>query len=77
MGCGGTRREKGDLLVAWDVSIQIKSIIKRDFCVELLVEPEMSEDSFWTIFVYVSTEIKERKRETVGILDIKKVALGY
>lgn len=38
--------KRGDLLVAWDVSIQIKSIIKRDFCVELLVEPEMSEDSF-------------------------------
>lgn len=32
--------------VVWGENFQIKRIIKRDFCVELLVEPEGCEDVF-------------------------------
>lgn len=30
---------------------------------KMLVEPEISEDMFWAIFVYASTENKERERQ--------------
>lgn len=55
--------KRGGLLVAWSDRIQIQKIIKRDFCVEMLVEPERSEDIFWAIFVYASTENKDRERQ--------------
>lgn len=53
--------KKGVMLVAWNESGQIKQIKKNDFCFEMLVEPEMVDDTFWIVFVYASTESKEMK----------------
>lgn len=47
--------KKGGLLVTWGEGIQIKRIIKMDFCIELQIESDGSEDSFWAIFVHAST----------------------
>lgn len=55
--------KRGGLLVAWGANFHIKKIIKRDFCVELLVEPEGCGDVFCAIFIYATTEQKERERQ--------------
>lgn len=53
--------KSGELLVVWKKEIQIRSMNKNVFCYEIQLESEVDVEPLWVIFVYASTESKERK----------------
>lgn len=63
MGNYGANKEEGGggILVAWGQNIVIKQIRKIDFSLELIVENEAENETFWVTFVYASTEARERQ----------------
>lgn len=41
--------------------MDVKQIRKTDFCMELQIEKNNTNEPFWVVFVYAITDIKERQ----------------
>lgn len=55
--------KNGGLWVAWNEDMQVTQIIKTTFCYELKVTEAVSNETFWVILVYASTDSKERQQQ--------------
>lgn len=51
--------------------MDVKQLWMNDFCVELQIEVEGEEGVVWIIFVYASTEAKERQQQWEFLKDRK------
>lgn len=64
--------KSGGLLVAWKEEIQIRSIIKNDFCYEIQIQSDEDVKPLWLIFVYTSTESRERRTQWEYLIQRKQ-----
>lgn len=55
--------KKEGMLIAWKDSVHIKSFWRNDFCIEVQLESDDANDSFWVIFVHASIDPKERQNQ--------------
>lgn len=66
-----SRGRKGGMFVAWGPNVDVKQLWMNDFYVELQIEVEGEEGVVWIIFVYASTEAKERQQQWEFLKDRK------
>lgn len=52
--------KKGGMVIAWSNWIYMKQIWMDDFCTEMRLVCDGENEEIWLIFVYCSTEAKER-----------------
>lgn len=54
---------KGGLFLFWGDNITVCSIVKQDFSIEVKVEGKDFAGRWWIIFIYLSTDDKERRMQ--------------
>lgn len=69
------RGRKGGMLIAWGQHVDIKQIWMNDFCIELQIAIEGEGEAVWVIFVYASTDAKERQQQW-EFLQVRKQRWG-
>lgn len=50
------------MVITWNLNVEINQIRKSDFFMEMKVEEEIEEVTFWVIFVHASTDARDRRR---------------
>lgn len=64
---------KGGMLQSWSNRVDIKHIWMNDFCIEVKIECQGENVEIWLIFVYRSTDSKERQEQWNFLREMKQM----